>query len=213
MVLGWETLSAYGIPVARHLKVENLFQAQAFAASLGGIAVCLKADTNEHKAANGLVFVGATAGASLNSAWQKLEENSGLQGLGPPFLIQELVPPGPELFAGVINDPDFGQVIVAGLGGRLVEAIGRRTLRVLPITKEDSVAMVAELSLENLQLPKSLASFSDALFNLSKLVIDHPEIDELDLNPIILGEISITVVDLRIILQKSNPNKVKSIDA
>jgi acyl-CoA synthetase (NDP forming) len=213
MVLGWETLSAYGIPVARHLKAENLFQAQAFAALLGGIAVCLKADTNEHKAANGLVFVGATAGASLNSAWRKLEENSDLQGLGPPFLIQELVPPGPELFAGVINDPDFGQVIVAGLGGRLVEAIGRRTLRVLPITKEDSVAMVAELSLENLQLPKSLASFSDALFNLSKLVIDHPEIDELDLNPIILGEISITVVDLRIILQKSNPNKVKSIDA
>ena len=213
MVIGWETLSAYGIPVAQHLRAENLSQAQAFASSLGGTAVCLKADTNKHKAANGLVFVGATAGASLNSAWRKLEENSGLQGLGPPFLIQELVPPGPELFAGVINDPDFGLVIVAGLGGRLVEAIGRRTLRVLPITKEDSVAMVAELSLENLKLPESVASFSDALFKLSTLVFDHPEIDQLDLNPIILGQNSITVVDLRVILRNTKLNKPKSNDA
>lgn len=210
MILGWETLSAYGIPIARHLKAENLIQAQAFAESLAGTAVCLKADTNEHKAANGLVFVGATAGAGLNAAWRKLEENSNLRGLGPPFLIQELVAPGPELFAGIINDADFGHVIVAGLGGRLIEAIGRRSLRVLPITKEDSFAMVAELSLQNLHLPKSIASFSDALFNLSKLVTDHPEIDELDLNPIILGETSITVVDLRIVLQKSKPDKLQS---
>jgi len=206
----WETLSARGIPIARHLRVETLTQAQAFAVSLGETAVCLKAITNEHKAANGLVFVGATAGARLDSAWKKLEANSALLGLGPPFLIQELVASGPELFAGVVNDADFGHVIVAGLGGRLVEAIGRRALRVLPICEKDSMNMIAELSLENLQLPKSIRSFSDTLVKLSKLVSEYPEIDELDLNPIILGEDSITVVDLRVIFRDTKQKKITS---
>ena len=196
--ISWDDLAKFEIPIARYAFAWTLKEAQDFASTLKN-PICLKANTDLHKAALGLVYIGVTSGTNLDGAWTELSKISARLGIAPPFLLQEMVPSGPELFAGVIRDPSFGHVLVAGLGGRLVETIGKKSLRLIPVSLSEAESMVFELSLEALELTESLGKFAKILFNLSELVLNFPEIYELDLNPVILGKDSATVVDLRVL--------------
>ena len=203
-MITWETLAQYGIAAPRVARVATLAEADAFARTLDGALVCLKADTDLHKSALGLVALDLTAGAPLEQAWQLLVEQGDRVGVGPPFFVQQMAPAGPELFAGVVRDPTFGHLLVAGLGGRLVEAIRRRVLRLLPIDEDEARGMVAELELDGLSRPGGVEAFAEVLRAVSRLADEHPEIDELDLNPIILGDADVTAVDLRVVTSDGN---------
>jgi acyl-CoA synthetase (NDP forming) len=203
MAITWRTLTDHGIPIPRFARVATLAEAEAFVGELGGARACLKADTNEHKAALGLVALDVAAGAPLERAWQELIANGERAGVAPPFLVQEMVPAGIEVFAGVKRDPTFGHLLVAGLGGRLVEAIRRSTLRLVPISADETGAMVSELGLEALGRREAVDAFAAVLGAVSGLVEEHPELDELDLNPIILGDDTATVVDLRALVDEA----------
>ena len=105
-----------------------------------------------------------------------------------------MAPPGTEVIVGAIKDPQFGPAIMFGLGGIFVEVLKDVTFRVAPVTEDEAAEMISEVKAYPLLKgyrntpPADLKAITKILVNTSRLVMDHPEIKELDLNPIIVYE-------------------------
>src|SRR5690242_8577354 len=132
-------LAAYGVPVAREQRVETLEGARA-AASVIGYPVVLKALSAEipHKTEHGLVVVSLKSEEDLASSFVLLQQRIGAMARRPrdaALLVQEFVPDGVEVFAGISRDPDFGLSIAFGLGGTAIEVTRDFALRMLPLAE------------------------------------------------------------------------------
>jgi acetyl-CoA synthetase (ADP-forming) len=123
------------------------------------------------------------------------------------MLIQEMAPAGTEVIVGSIKDPQFGPALMFGLGGIFVEVLKDVTFRVAPITEDEATEMITEVKAYPLLKgyrntpPADLKAITKILLNTSRLVMDHQEIKELDLNPIMVYEKGAKTVDARIILE------------
>ncbi|MGC8645520.1 MAG: GNAT family N-acetyltransferase [Thermoplasmata archaeon] len=110
------------------------------------------------------------------------------------MIAQEMVPEGVEMIAGSTNDPLFGPLVVAGMGGKLVELLKDVSTRLAPINEEDATEMISELRTAQVlrgyrgSKVADEAAYRDVLVRISELVSDNPEIVELDLNPVIVLE-------------------------
>ena len=122
-------------------------------------------------------------------------------------LVQEMAPAGIEVIVGAIKDPQFGQTLMFGLGGIFVEILKDVTFKIAPITLEDAKEMITGLKAYPLlkglagQPPADIDAIAQILVNVSKLVMAHPEIKELDLNPVMAYAKGVATVDARIILE------------
>jgi acyl-CoA synthetase (NDP forming) len=122
-------------------------------------------------------------------------------------LVQEMAPNGTEVIVGAIKDPQFGQTLMFGLGGIFVEILKDVTFRVAPITLDDAKEMITGLKAYPMlkgvrgQAPADIDAIAQILVCVSKLVMDHPEIKELDLNPVMAYAKGAATVDARIILE------------
>jgi acyl-CoA synthetase (NDP forming) len=118
-----------------------------------------------------------------------------------------MAPQSTEVIVGAIKDPQFGQTLMFGLGGIFVELLKDVTFRIAPLTREDAHEMITKVKAYPLLTgyrntpPADIDAIINALLNTSKLVMEHPEIKELDLNPIITYEKGAKTVDARIILE------------
>ena len=188
-------LAAYGIPITREHRVETLADAAKAAQALG-YPVVLKAvsDAIAHKTELGVVAVNLKDEDDLADAFARLSARLGKLEPRPAdlaFLVQEFVPGGVEVFAGVSRDPDFGLSLAFGMGGIAVEVMRDFALRVLPLREGDAEAMIAETRGAALLGAvrggeaadvKSLAACLYALGDFASHNADH--IAEIDLNPI-----------------------------
>ena len=125
------------------------------------------------------------------------------------ILLEKMVPKGVELIVGIQNDPQFGPVIMVGLGGVLTEIFEDVAFRMLPITTSDAKSMLNELKgskiLKGFRGSKSidLNMLAKALVRIGKIGIDNADyINSIDLNPIVVHPKSYNVVDAKIILNK-----------
>jgi len=106
----------------------------------------------------------------------------------------------------MIRDPQFGPVIMFGLGGIFVEVLKDVSFRVAPLAQEDIDEMLEEIKGYKIltgirgEKPKDIDALKDILAKLSDIVIDNPEIKEIDLNPVIVHEKGASIVDSRMIL-------------
>ncbi len=109
---------------------------------------------------------------------------------------------GLELILGLKKDPVFGHVILCGAGGIFTELLRDTSSRICPIAREDAKSMLSELKISKLFNFRNKNLNQNALLSLliwlSELTKRHPNIQELDLNPVILDEKSATIVDARI---------------
>jgi len=123
------------------------------------------------------------------------------------FFIQEYVP-GVELLLGAKKDPDFGHVVAFGIGGIFVELLKDVQFRAIPLTVKDAEDMVSQIKnkkiLEGFRcLPKANKKLIiRSILEISRLVKEHPEIIELDINPLICTERYCKAVDVRLILKE-----------
>lgn len=122
-------------------------------------------------------------------------------------LLEKMVPKGVEIIVGLQNDPQFGPVIMVGLGGIFTELFKDVSFRVLPITKIDALGMIEELQGKKLlkgyrgSQPINLDMLCDALVNIGKLGFDISSFYEsIDFNPIIVYPDSYYVADAKILL-------------
>jgi len=108
--------------------------------------------------------------------------------------IQEMIPEGIEMLVGSTNDPAFGPLVVAGMGGKLVELLKDISTRLAPVAKDDADLMVSELRTAQILrgyrggIVADEDSYKDIIVRVSQLVYDNPEILELDLNPVMVLE-------------------------
>ena len=125
--------------------------------------------------------------------------------------VQKMALPGVEVIIGATKDPQFGHVILFGLGGVLVELLRDVSMRLVPLTAKDARVMIREIkSLPLLQgyrqyPPCDLDSLEEAILNLSQFLEKHPDIKELDLNPVLCYPQGLVAVDARVVLDEPSP--------
>jgi acyl-CoA synthetase (NDP forming) len=122
--------------------------------------------------------------------------------------VQKMVRPGTEVIVGTSKDPQFGPVIMFGLGGIFVELLKDVSFRVIPVKRKDAQKMIEEIKgypiLQGYrgEEPASLSALVDIILKISKWVEGSPWIKELELNPIFAYRDKAVAVDARIVLEK-----------
>lgn len=197
-------LSDFGLRLPVERTVHDEDEAVAAATEIGGpVVVKVIAPSVLHKSDVGGVVVGVEGDDAVREAYRKVVSvASDAEGA----LIQEFVPGGYEVLIGMTEDPNFGPLIVFGLGGVFVELIGDVSFRIHPITDVDADEMVHEVKSAKLLEgyrggePGDVAAVEEALLRVSNLIDAVPEIVEMDLNPVKVGAPGegVTVVDARI---------------
>ena len=126
------------------------------------------------------------------------------------ILVQELITSAKEVILGAKQDPLFGPLVMVGLGGIYVEVLKDVVFRLAPIDEQEAEKMVESIKAIKLlkgvrgETPSDLDAVVDSLQRLSQLIVDFPEIEEFDINPLLVLEKGkgVRVVDVRIGLRK-----------
>ncbi|MEI2732034.1 MAG: GNAT family N-acetyltransferase [Dermatophilaceae bacterium] len=201
-----EVLRCYGIPTLE-LAVTTTPDEAAEAAAAMGRPVALKAlsPTLLHKSDAGAVVLGIDGAPAVLAAANEMTTR--LVGLGhrvEHLLVQAMGPKGVELLAGVVHDATFGPVLACGAGGTLTELLHDVSIRLTPVTDNDAARMLRELRTFPLldgyrgAVPCDVAAVERVLLRLSRLAEDHPQIAEIDCNPLTVTPEGAVVVDARI---------------
>ena len=199
-------LAAYGVPFAESRFAATAAGAGRRAAELGGaVAIKAVAPGLVHKADAGGVVLGVTGQPAATRAARTMAGAVRKAGHEPDgFIVQRMAPNGPELIVGIVGDPDFGPVVACGAGGHAVELLGDVAVRLAPLGPRAAGAMLRSLRTFPLldgyrgAAPADLAAVEDVLLRVSALGAAHPEIAELDCNPLHAGPDGAVVLDARI---------------
>mgnify|MGYP005864687351 CR=1 FL=1 len=122
--------------------------------------------------------------------------------------VQRMAKAGIEVIIGMTKDPQFGPVLMFGLGGVLVEVLKDVAFRIVPLAARDATQMIREIKGYPLlagyrgQPPCDVGALEQMLLKLSEFVDAHPEIAELDLNPVFAYPDGAVAVDARVVLEK-----------
>jgi acyl-CoA synthetase (NDP forming) len=125
--------------------------------------------------------------------------------------VQAMAPPGVEMIVGALQDPRFGPLIACGTGGVLVDLLADSAFRLHPLSGSDAGDMIDELKGARLlrgyrgTARADEAALRDILLRVSELVTVAPEIQELDLNPVIVSAAGACVADARVRIEQSPP--------
>ena len=210
---------AYGIPVPR----EGLATSAAEAAAIGteiGYPIVMKIVSPDilHKTEAGGVLVGVADENAAKAGYERIvssakayKSDADIAGVQ----VQAMVAGGgQEVIVGAVTDPSFGKLVAFGLGGILVEVLKDITFRLAPTTADDGRSMLDSLQASEVLdgVRGSEAVNRDALTNIivnvSELISDFPEIQEIDLNPVLADEIGATAVDSLITVDFSPQKEV-----
>ena len=208
-----ELLRCYDLPLIEGQVVAGVDEAVATAQALGR-PVALKASAVGllHKSDAGgvaldLADADAVRAAALEITGAVTQAGHHLDGL----IVQPMAPTGPELIVGVVNDSSFGPVLACGAGGATAEVIKDVAVRITPVTDLDAHEMLRSLKTYPLLdgyrgTPRcDIGAIEDLLLRISAMVEEHPEIVELDLNPLIATPEGAVVVDARIRIHDAPP--------
>ena len=201
----------YGIPVTKFNLAKNEKEAAAQADQIGyPIVLKIVSPDITHKTEAGGVMINVKNSVEVVCGYNKIIENvkkykaeAKIVGI----LVQEMAPQSTEVIVGAIKDPQFGQTVMFGLGGIFVELLKDVNFRVAPITADDAKEMITQLKAFPLlngyrnTPPADIDALAAILCNVSCLVMENPEIKELDLNPVMAYPKGAKTVDARIILE------------
>jgi acetyl-CoA synthetase (ADP-forming) len=201
----------YGIPVTKFNLAKTPEEAAAQADQIGyPIVLKIVSPDITHKTEAGGVMVNLKNTADVTAGYKKIIENAAKYKSDAKIvgvLVQEMAPQGTEVIVGAIKDPQFGQTVMFGLGGIFVELLKDVNFRVAPLTVEDAKEMITQLKAFPLlngyrnTPPADIDALAKIICSVSRIVMENPEIKELDLNPVMAYPKSAKTVDARIILE------------
>jgi acetate---CoA ligase (ADP-forming) len=203
-----QVLAAYGAPISRESLAHDVEEALEAAADIG-YPLALKGCSSAylHKTGRGLIHLNLANENQLREAYRAISRAAGQE---IPVLVSKMIKGERELMAGVIRHPAFGPCVLFGLGGILAEALKDRTFRLAPLTEADALEMISEIRAAEILGPyralpavdtKALCSILQTVGNLPLL---HPEIAEIDLNPVLISGAAPVVVDALIMLNSAD---------
>jgi acyl-CoA synthetase (NDP forming) len=206
-----EVCKEYCIPVTKFELAKSEAEAVRFAIAIG-YPVVLKVVSPDviHKSDVGGVEIGLKGDDDVRRGYHRIMEN--VKKNNPKarivgIIVQDMAPPSTEVIVGAIKDPQFGPVVMFGLGGIFVEVLKDVAFRVVPFTEDDASDMISEIKAYAILKgyrntpPADTKAIADILLSTSRLMTDHPVIKEIDLNPILVYEKGAKAVDARIIIE------------
>ena len=208
-----EVLKAYGIAMPNHVLMRNPGDAAAAAKIFGNVELAMKVVSPDilHKSEAKGVKLKLNGAQALEAAFREIEvsarayrRDAQIEGT----LVTPMADRGTEVIIGVTRDPQHGPVMMFGLGGIFVEVISDVVFRALPITIDDAQEMIGGLRYSSMldgargTDPVDRSALADLLVRLSGIVQRHPNIAEIDLNPVIAHATGYTIVDARMLFEK-----------
>lgn len=199
-------LDCYGLPLISTRVVADA-EAAAVAATELGIPVALKASADGlvHKTDADGVKLGLEGAEQVRAAASAIETAVAAAGYAlDGLVIQPMAPPGVELIVGVVSDQSFGPVLACGAGGTTAELVKDVAVRITPLGELDAHEMLRSLQTFALldgyrgTARCDLGAIEDVLLRVSAMVEAHPEIVELDCNPLIATPDGALIVDARV---------------
>jgi 3-hydroxypropionyl-CoA synthetase (ADP-forming) len=210
-------LTEYGIKVPSYALVRNAQEAQEKAKQLGFplVAKIVSPDILHKTDVKG-VRVGLKTEQEVRDAFNDMHERLSSKYNTKGVILEKMVDPGLEIIVGLQNDPQFGPVLMFGLGGIYAEIFKDVTFRVLPISSEDTKEMIEDLKGKSMlkgfrgSQPIDTAMLSDMLLKIGKLGVEAaPYYESVDFNPIILYPNDYFVVDAKILIRdKPDPQVI-----
>jgi acyl-CoA synthetase (NDP forming) len=206
-------LESHGVPEVPSRVARDSAGAADAAAELG-LPVALKgfAPGLLHKRDAGAVAVGLTTPAEVQDAAEQIRASVASAGFEPEgYVVQAMIEGGIELLVGMVQDQSFGPVVACGAGGTNTELLNDVALRITPVTDLDADEMLRALKIFPLltgfrgSAVCDVAAVKDAILRISAMVEAHPEIAELDCNPLVALPDSAVVVDSRVRLHYAPP--------
>ncbi|MCK5942647.1 MAG: acetate--CoA ligase family protein, partial [Planctomycetes bacterium] len=209
-----DLVAGYGVRVVPGTICETPEQAEAAVADCGGSAVLkVIAESVSHKTDAGGVRLGVTT-SEAQKVFKEIETSvraySATRGQTPGMrgiLVLPMLPkPVAELLVGYKRDPQYGGVLVVGMGGVAVEVLKDVVMRLLPVTREDVRAMLSEIKAAELLTghrgapPVDREALVDAVMGLAECARSNSEIVELEINPLFAYEHGSVAVDVRAML-------------
>lgn len=204
-------LKQAGIPVIETRLARTLKEAVLLSQKMG-FPVALKIASPEivHKSDSGGVRLSLNNTSEVRAAYreiidgvQKKYPSASIQGVS----VQKMAKPGTEVIVGTSKDPQFGPVIMFGLGGIFVEVLKDVSFRIIPLGRKDALEMIEEIKgyplLQGYRGKESvdIPALTEIILKISRVMEENPEIKELELNPIMAYKKGALAVDGRIILE------------
>jgi acyl-CoA synthetase (NDP forming) len=214
---GKRLLGAFGVPVPRFVVVAGVGEVDAAVEGMSApFAVKVLSQDILHKSDAGGVILGAAGADAARRAIEAIGRQARQrQARVDGFLIEEMCAAGREIAVGAVRDPQFGMMIMVGLGGIFVEILKDVAFRLCPITRHDALAMLGELRgvalLEGARGEKALDknAIVELLLKIGGeggvLEVLDGEIAEFDLNPVIVSDKGAVAVDAQFILTGQGP--------
>ncbi len=202
-----------GVSVANTTLATSAAEAQA-QAEAAGYPVVLKVVSPDiaHKSDVGGVKLNLKDGAAVAAAYDEIVANSKKAVANARIAgvaVQHMAPQGTEVIVGMTTDPQFGPVLMFGLGGIMVEVLKDVSFRLVPLAEKDADQMINEIKgrpvLEGVrgQPASDLKALRNTILKVSEFVEEHPEVRELDLNPVFAYPDGAVAVDARIVIAEA----------
>ncbi len=209
-----EIMQSAGVPVVETKLAQTKEAALQLSEQIGFPVVAkIVAPDITHKSDAGGVRLNISDRGKMEEAWDDLMANaraafpdSQIDGVA----VQRQAPDGTEIIIGGSQDPQFGPVVMFGLGGVFVEILKDVSFRIVPLSKNDASEMITDIKsykvLEGYRgnAAADIEAIQKALVSTSNLLEGNPDIAELDLNPVFAYADGILAVDARIILKDQN---------
>ena len=206
-----KVLKQVGIPVTETKLAKTQKEAVLLSQKVG-FPVVLKIVSPDviHKSDSGGVKLSLNNIAQVKTAYNQIIKSINQQyptAVIHGVSVQKMVPLGTEVIVGISKDPQFGPVIMFGLGGIFVEVLKDVSFRIIPVSQKDAQEMIQEIKgyplLQGYRGKESanIPALVEMILKISKLVEENPKIKELELNPIFAYANGAVAVDARIILE------------
>ncbi len=202
-----------GVPVTATTLAQTREEAAAQAEAIGyPVALKVVSANVAHKSDVGGVILGLESHHEVAEGYDEIirsvqaaQPSATIEGVS----VQEMASPGVEVIVGMTTDPQFGPVMMFGLGGIMVEVLGDVAFRLAPLGEGDARDMIDEIQGRQVldgvrgQPPVDIAAIEAMLDRVSEFAAAHPEVAELDLNPVIASPEGAVAVDARIVLAEA----------
>lgn len=206
-----ELLASEGIAVPSFALLRAPDDVKTLPAALAAAPVALKIVSKDilHKSDVGGVKLGIAGTAEIEAQSAALRAHIGKTVPSADIagvLVAPMAAKGVEVIIGVTSDPQFGRVLMFGLGGVFVEVLKDVVFRTLPIDRREAGLMLDEIRGKALldgvrgSAPVDREKLVSLLLDVSRVALAHPEISEIDLNPVIVNADGYTIVDARMLL-------------
>ena len=203
-----KVLASYQIQVTKEIEVDTLEELVKATQDIG-YPVVLKGCASEiaHKTEKGLIQVDIRNDDEARIAFEKIK--AGMNGIEATVLVQEMVKGQRELVIGLTRDAQFGPCVMFGLGGIFTEILKDISFRVAPLEKRDALEMMQEIKGHKIlgavrgMEAADLDQLCEILITVGQIGLDHEEIKEVDINPVILAKGKPVAVDALIVLDRN----------